>query len=108
MDDDWNRSTQSKSQIEAKLLNKQEAAIRRERARAYAYSHQVPQFRLFFSSSRCLLSLFLTLYHSVCIGLNFLEDSLPGELKDHIICTASITPSCNRFSSMMTAVASSM
>lgn len=40
MDDDWNHSTQSKAQIEAKLLNKHEAAIRRERALAYVYSHQ--------------------------------------------------------------------
>ncbi|KAL4015472.1 hypothetical protein IC575_023056 [Cucumis melo] len=40
MDGNWNHSTQSKAQIEAKLLNKHEAAIRRERALAYAYSHQ--------------------------------------------------------------------
>ena len=32
---------QSKDQIEASLLSKQEAAIRRERALAYAFSHQV-------------------------------------------------------------------
>ncbi|KAJ4842326.1 hypothetical protein Tsubulata_049260 [Turnera subulata] len=36
----WDDSVQSKEQIEASLLHKQEAAIRRERALAYAYSHQ--------------------------------------------------------------------
>ncbi|KAF3329911.1 protein IQ-DOMAIN 1-like isoform X2 [Carex littledalei] len=37
---DWNQSIQSKEQIEANLLHKQEAALRRERSLAYAYSHQ--------------------------------------------------------------------
>ncbi|GAB2276713.1 hypothetical protein Dimus_011429 [Dionaea muscipula] len=36
----WDDSMQSKEQIEANLQNKQEAAIRRERALAYAFSHQ--------------------------------------------------------------------
>lgn len=36
----WDDSMQSKEQIEASLLHKQEAAMRRERALAYAYSHQ--------------------------------------------------------------------
>lgn len=40
MGDDWDDSLQSKEQIEASLTNKQEAAIRRERALAYAFSHQ--------------------------------------------------------------------
>ncbi|OVA14813.1 protein of unknown function DUF4005 [Macleaya cordata] len=40
MGEDWDDSLQSKEQIEAKLLNKQEAAMRRERALAYAFSHQ--------------------------------------------------------------------
>ncbi|KAF3433894.1 hypothetical protein FNV43_RR24997 [Rhamnella rubrinervis] len=39
-EEDWNDSTQSKEQIEARLLSKQEAALRRERALAYAFSHQ--------------------------------------------------------------------
>ncbi|KAI6669121.1 hypothetical protein NL676_004006 [Syzygium grande] len=38
--DEWNDSVQSKEQIEANLLSKQEAAMRRERALAYAFSHQ--------------------------------------------------------------------
>ncbi|KAJ7975105.1 Protein IQ-DOMAIN 1 [Quillaja saponaria] len=38
--EEWDDSPQSKDQIEAKLLNRQEAAIRRERALAYAFSHQ--------------------------------------------------------------------
>ncbi|GAB2222749.1 hypothetical protein Droror1_Dr00016873 [Drosera rotundifolia] len=36
----WDDSMQSKEQIEANLQNKHEAAMRRERALAYAYSHQ--------------------------------------------------------------------
>lgn len=40
MGEDWNDSAQSKEQVEANIQNKQEAAIRRERALAYAYSHQ--------------------------------------------------------------------
>lgn len=40
MAEDWNDSTQSKEQVDAKLQSRQEAAIRRERALAYAFSHQ--------------------------------------------------------------------
>lgn len=40
MDEEWDDSVQSKEQIEASLQSKQEAALRRERALAYAYSHQ--------------------------------------------------------------------
>ncbi|KAK2977590.1 hypothetical protein RJ640_007226 [Escallonia rubra] len=40
MGDDWDDSLQSKEQIEAKLLNKYEAAMRRERTLAYSFSHQ--------------------------------------------------------------------
>ncbi|WOK96664.1 protein IQ-DOMAIN 1-like [Canna indica] len=40
MGEEWDDSLQSKEQIEAHLLNKQEAAIRRERTLAYAFSHQ--------------------------------------------------------------------
>ncbi|XP_058098672.1 protein IQ-DOMAIN 3 [Magnolia sinica] len=42
MGDEWDDSMQSKEQIEASLLSKHEAAIRRERALAYAFSHQQP------------------------------------------------------------------
>ncbi|CAL9083351.1 unnamed protein product [Musa acuminata var. zebrina] len=38
--EEWDDSLWSKEQIEANLVNKQEAAIRRERALAYAFSHQ--------------------------------------------------------------------
>ncbi|KAL9674742.1 hypothetical protein QQ045_002941 [Rhodiola kirilowii] len=38
--DDWNDSTKSKEKLEASLRYRQEAAIRRERALAYAHSHQ--------------------------------------------------------------------
>ncbi|KAG0463278.1 hypothetical protein HPP92_019347 [Vanilla planifolia] len=40
MGEDWVDSPQSKEQLEAKLLKRQEAALRRERSLAYAYSHQ--------------------------------------------------------------------
>ncbi|XP_039132560.1 protein IQ-DOMAIN 1-like [Dioscorea cayenensis subsp. rotundata] len=38
--EEWDVSTQSKEKLEADLVSKQEAAIRRERAMAYAFSHQ--------------------------------------------------------------------
>ncbi|KAJ7970409.1 Protein IQ-DOMAIN 1 [Quillaja saponaria] len=38
--EEWDDSPKSKEQIEAKLLNRQEAAMKRERALAYAFSHQ--------------------------------------------------------------------
>lgn len=40
--EEWNDSLQSKEQIEAKLLSKYEATMRRERAMAYSFSHQGP------------------------------------------------------------------
>uniref|UniRef100_A0A0D9WC82 DUF4005 domain-containing protein n=1 Tax=Leersia perrieri TaxID=77586 RepID=A0A0D9WC82_9ORYZ len=40
MGETWDDSTQSKEQIEASLISRQEAAVRRERALAYAFSHQ--------------------------------------------------------------------
>ncbi|KAL6614219.1 hypothetical protein ACP70R_036489 [Stipagrostis hirtigluma subsp. patula] len=40
LDEDWDLSHQSKEQVEASLMMKQEAALRRERALAYAFSHQ--------------------------------------------------------------------
>lgn len=41
MVEEWNDSLQSKEQIEAKLLRKYEATMKRERAMAYSFSHQV-------------------------------------------------------------------
>lgn len=38
--EEWDDSAQSKEQIETSLLGKYEAAVRRERALAYSYSHQ--------------------------------------------------------------------
>ncbi|KAH7840269.1 hypothetical protein Vadar_014887 [Vaccinium darrowii] len=40
VEEDWDDRVQSKEHIEANLQSKQEAAMRRERALAYAYSHQ--------------------------------------------------------------------
>lgn len=56
MGDDWDDSLQSKEQLEANLLSKHEAAIRRERALAYAFSHQTPK-----NSSRTTQPLFMDL-----------------------------------------------
>ncbi|KAM0003719.1 putative IQ motif, EF-hand binding protein [Helianthus debilis subsp. tardiflorus] len=42
MGEEWNDSLQSKEEIEAKLLSKYEATMRRERAMAYSFSHQQP------------------------------------------------------------------
>ncbi|XP_051147024.1 protein IQ-DOMAIN 2-like isoform X2 [Andrographis paniculata] len=40
MGDEWDDSLQSKEQVDANLLHKYEAAMRRERALAYSYTHQ--------------------------------------------------------------------
>ncbi|XVE61746.1 hypothetical protein DITRI_Ditri06bG0064500 [Diplodiscus trichospermus] len=40
MGEDWDDSLQSKEQIEARLLSKHEAAMKRERAMAYSFTHQ--------------------------------------------------------------------
>ncbi|KAL8543052.1 hypothetical protein ACS0TY_003797 [Phlomoides rotata] len=40
MGEEWDDSVQSKDQVEANLLHKYEAAMRRERALAYSYTHQ--------------------------------------------------------------------
>ncbi|KAL8094691.1 hypothetical protein AgCh_036276 [Apium graveolens] len=40
MGENWNDSVQSKEQIEAKLMSKFDATMRRERALAYSFSHQ--------------------------------------------------------------------
>ena len=37
----WDDSLQSFEEVEARKLSKQEAAVKRERALAYAFSHQV-------------------------------------------------------------------
>ncbi|XP_031485971.1 protein IQ-DOMAIN 3-like [Nymphaea colorata] len=55
MGEDWDDSPQSKEQAEAKLITKQEAAIRRERALAYAFTHQ-QQWR---NSSKSSIPMFL-------------------------------------------------
>ena len=39
--EDWDDSTQTKEEIEARMQRKVEAVIKRERAMAYAYSNQV-------------------------------------------------------------------
>lgn len=48
MGEEWDDSLQSKEQIEAGLLNKHGAAMRRERALAYAFSHQVSYVSIMF------------------------------------------------------------
>lgn len=39
--DDWDDSLLTKEEVEARMQKKVEAVIKRERAMAYAYSHQV-------------------------------------------------------------------
>ncbi|KAL4346821.1 hypothetical protein GQ457_17G009570 [Hibiscus cannabinus] len=41
MGEEWDYSVQSKQQIDASLLSKHEAAMRREKAMAYSFTHQV-------------------------------------------------------------------
>lgn len=41
MGEEWDDSQQTKEKIDASLMSKHEAAIRRERAMAYSFSHQV-------------------------------------------------------------------
>jgi hypothetical protein len=43
-DGGWDDSTQTPEEIQAKILGKQEAALKRERALAYAFSHQVRSY----------------------------------------------------------------
>jgi hypothetical protein len=64
MGENWDDSTQSKEQIEASLISRQEAAIRRERALAYAFSHQVG---IFCSQNRC--QSMYTSFHSMMASL---------------------------------------
>ncbi|KAJ7977003.1 protein IQ-DOMAIN 1 [Quillaja saponaria] len=53
--EEWDDSLQSKEQIEAKLLSKYEAAMRRERAMAYSFTHQ----QTMKNSSRSLNPMFM-------------------------------------------------
>ncbi|KAK8685461.1 hypothetical protein V6N13_041462 [Hibiscus sabdariffa] len=46
MGENWDDSLQSREQIEASLLNKHKAAMRRERAMAYSFTHQEPIFKV--------------------------------------------------------------
>lgn len=43
----WNDSVLTKEEVEARMRRKVEAVMKRERALAYAYSHQVIKFTLF-------------------------------------------------------------
>ncbi|XP_022767397.1 protein IQ-DOMAIN 1-like [Durio zibethinus] len=57
MGEDWDDSLQSKEQIEASLLSKHEAAMRRERAMAYSFTHQ----QTWKNASRSMNPLFMDL-----------------------------------------------
>lgn len=54
--DNWNDSIQSKEKVEANLLSKYEATMRRERALAYAYSHQVFRYNALFLAIHKILA----------------------------------------------------
>lgn len=62
MGEDWDDSLQSKQQIEASLLSKHEATMRRERAMAYSFTHQVTWFSNFIYA----LGIHNLVYCSVC------------------------------------------
>ncbi|XP_021912314.1 protein IQ-DOMAIN 1-like isoform X2 [Carica papaya] len=53
--EEWDDSTQSKEQIEANLLSKHEASMRRERSLAYSFSHQ----KTWKNSSKCVNPMFM-------------------------------------------------
>ncbi|EOY07765.1 IQ-domain 1 [Theobroma cacao] len=55
MGEEWDDSLQSKEQLEASLLSKHEAAMRRERAMAYSFTHQ----QTWKNSSRSMSPLFM-------------------------------------------------
>lgn len=57
-EDEWDDSRLSKEEIEARTRKKFEAMIKRERAMAYAYSHQVALTSYTRSSKLRLCSLF--------------------------------------------------
>lgn len=44
--EDWDDSVLTKEEVETRMQRKVEAVIKRERAMAYAYSHQVLEFIL--------------------------------------------------------------
>ncbi|XP_073047158.1 protein IQ-DOMAIN 2-like [Primulina eburnea] len=54
MGEEWDHSLQSKEQIEASLLHKYEAAMRRERALAYSYTHDQHMWKKSARSSNLL------------------------------------------------------
>ena len=53
--ENWDDSVLTKEEIEARMQRKVEAVIKRERAMAYAYSHQVLSFVLAHSSFDCIM-----------------------------------------------------
>ncbi|KAG4165543.1 hypothetical protein ERO13_A13G084700v2 [Gossypium hirsutum] len=55
MGEDWDDSLQSKEQIEASLLSKHEASMRREKAMAYSFTHQ----QTWKNASRSMNALFM-------------------------------------------------
>ncbi|XP_017609819.1 protein IQ-DOMAIN 2-like [Gossypium arboreum] len=57
MGEDWDDSLQSKEQIEASLLSKHEASMRREKAMAYSFTHQ----QTWKNASRSMNALFMDL-----------------------------------------------
>jgi len=85
MGENWDDSTQSKEQIEASLISRQEAAIRRERALAYAFSHQVGFFS--FSEHMPIYIYFISFY--VC-KLNMSQNALFAVEEHFEICQPNV------------------
>lgn len=69
MGENWETSAQSKEKVKANLQYKQEAAMRRERAMAYAYSQQVLESHFlsysFIGNVVLIFSLHLSLNHFI-------------------------------------------
>lgn len=73
-EENWDESMRSKEQIEADIHYRKEASMRRERALAYSYSHQVIKFhRSFFQST-----------FTCCMNLSGFVFMLLAEIEDSV------------------------
>lgn len=66
--EDWDDSLLTKDEVEVRLRKKVEAVIKRERAMAYAYSHQVLSVLLFLCFSTIYTMYVHNIFFFVCIS----------------------------------------
>ncbi|XP_057445774.1 protein IQ-DOMAIN 3-like isoform X3 [Lotus japonicus] len=76
--EEWDDSLQTKEQIEAKVLQRQEAALKRERALAYSFSHQ----QTWKNSSKSVNPTFMD-PNNPHWGWSWLERWMAGSIMDH-------------------------